>query len=111
MTAVAGHGCDAQRALPVGGTTPDSSAYGIKPKSRLIERAGRKERLAALVAELEAAGVQVESASYKVAMAGDYWNIWVRWGQGLLNITTTAGVRRHLETIAAHTAVDEGRVL
>jgi hypothetical protein len=61
---------------------------------------GRADRLDALVAELRGAGVEVYSATFNPFTQGDLWNIWCRWGNARLNLTSTASVRRHIARIA-----------
>lgn len=66
------------------------SPAGVTTKARLLD----------LVAELETAGVEVESSSYVVGTKGDLYSIWARWGSGRILLRTAKQVREHVARLA-----------
>lgn len=75
---------------------------GIRVYSkRTAPRGGRQDRLDALVAEMRANGIEVESYVINPFTQGDMFNIWVRWGNARLNLTSAASIRRHIERVSA----------
>ena len=93
---------------PASTATPGSHARGQEYGSVVLANCGTtlgspsttKARLLDLVAELESAGVEVESSSYVVGTKGDLYSIWARWGSGRILLRTAKQVREHVARLA-----------